>query len=109
MRTAIGVVEVVTRNASIAGRAVDRVEKHLFDLQQRFDANQQEKTNQHLAVLTVISAVFLPLSLLAGIWGMNFEVMPELHVPHAYPVALGIMAAVAVGLYWYFRSNGWLD
>lgn len=102
-------VEIVSRNTSFATRAVDRMEKHLYDLQQRFDSNRQEATNQHLAILTVISAIFLPLSLLAGIWGMNFEVMPELHFPYGYPLALGVMGVVASGLYWYFRSKGWLD
>ena len=101
--------EVLSRNTSFADRTVDRLEKHLADLQQRYDTNQQEKTNKRLAVLTVISAIFLPLTLLAGIYGMNFDVMPELHFPYAYPVTLGVMALIAVGLYRYFRSNGWLD
>jgi Mg2+ and Co2+ transporter CorA len=96
-------------NRSFADQTVDRLHQHLADLQQRYDTNQQEKTNKRLAVLTVISAIFLPLTLLAGIYGMNFDVMPELHVPYAYPVALGVMAIIAVGLYRYFRSNGWLD
>jgi len=101
--------ELASRNTSFADRTVDRLEQHLTDLQQRYDANQQEKTNKRLAVLTVISAIFLPLTLLAGIYGMNFDVMPELHFAYAYPIALGIMAIIAVGLYRYFRSNGWLD
>jgi magnesium transporter len=101
--------EVVSRNLSFADRTVDRLEKHLGDLQQRYDTNQQEKTNKRLAVLTVISAIFLPLTLVAGIYGMNFDVMPELHFPYAYPIALGVMASIAIGLYSYFRSNGWLD
>jgi magnesium transporter len=101
--------DLVSRNTSFADRTVDRLEKHLADLQQRYDTNQQEKTNKRLAVLTVISAIFLPLTLLAGIYGMNFDVMPELHLPYAYPIALGVMALIAAGLYHYFRSKGWLD
>ena len=101
--------ELLSRNNSFADRTVERLEKHLTDVQQRYDTIQQEKTNKRLAVLTVISAIFLPLTLLAGIYGMNFDVMPELHFPYAYPVTLGVMALVAVGLYRYFRSNGWLE
>jgi len=101
--------DLISRNTSFADRTVDRLEKHLADQQQRYDTNQQEKTNKRLAVLTVISAIFLPLTLLAGIYGMNFDVMPELHLLYAYPITLGVMALIAVGLYRYFRSNGWLD
>jgi magnesium transporter len=102
-------LQVLPRNTSFAARTVDRLEKHLTDLQQRYDTNQQEKTNKRLAVLTVISAIFLPLTLFVGIYGMNFDVMPELHLPYAYPIALGVMALIAVMLYRYFRKNGWLD
>lgn len=101
--------ETVLHNCAFAERAVDRMEKQLVDLQQRYDAVSQEKMNQRLAVLTVISAIFLPLTLLTGIYGMNFDVMPELHHSYAYPIALAAMAAIAGGLYWYFRSKGWLD
>ena len=109
LRSLAETFDLVSRNMSFADRTVDRLEKHLADLQQRYDTNQQEKTNKRLAVLTVISAIFLPLTLLAGIYGMNFDVMPELHLPYAYPITLGVMALIALGLYRYFRSNGWLD
>jgi magnesium transporter len=47
--------------------------------------------------------------LLAGIYGMNFEFMPELRFPYAYPVMLGVMLAIAVGLWRYFKRKGWFD
>ena len=66
------------------------------------------RTNEIMKVLTVFSAVMLPLTLIAGIYGMNFEYMPELHWLHGYPFALGLMAAsTAVMLLW-FRSRGWI-
>ena len=73
----------------------------------QYSMNQQDRTNQRLAVLTVISAIFLPMTLLAGIYGMNFEVMPELHFRYAYPAVLVLMVAVAAGMILYFRSRGW--
>jgi magnesium transporter len=109
VKGSVELFETVSRNAAYATRAVDRVEKHLSDLHQQYDAHQQDKTNRRLAVLTVISAIFLPLTLITGIYGMNFDVMPGLHFRHAYPVALLAMAAIAGGLYWCFRSRGWLD
>jgi magnesium transporter len=88
---------------------VDRFDKTIADIRQRFDMNQQEKTNHRLAILTILSAIFMPLTFIAGIYGMNFDKMPELHFPYSYPVALGVMALIAIGMYLYFRTRGWLE
>ncbi len=66
------------------------------------------RTNEIMRVLTVVSAIFLPLSLVAGIFGMNFENMPELKIPGAYFVALGGMAALGVGLFALFKKKHWV-
>ena len=96
-------------NVQAADRRLERLDRIVADLQRRHEAVQHEKTNKRLGVLTILSAVFMPLTLIAGIYGMNFDVMPELHFRYAYPVALGGMAVVAGALYSYFRSRGWLD
>lgn len=103
-----------SRNLLVAGspsteRMAGRLEKRIADLRERYDTFQQEKTNRRLAVLTILSAVFLPLSLIAGIWGMNFAFMPELQHPWAYPIALTTMIAIATGMVWFFRSRGWFE
>jgi len=74
-----------------------------------FQMHAQDKTNRRLGMLTILSAIFMPITLLAGIWGMNFEVMPELKYAYAYPVALGFMAMVGAGMYLFFRRTGWFD
>ena len=89
-------------------RDIDRLHRRVSDLQQRYESAQQAETSRRLGLLTILSAIFMPLTLLDGIWGMNFDVMPELHYRYGYPVALGLMALVAGGLHWYFRSRGWL-
>jgi magnesium transporter len=66
------------------------------------------RTNEIMKVLTVFSAIMLPLSLIAGIYGMNFEHMPELHWLHGYPFALGLMIAVAVMMLVWFAFKGWI-
>lgn len=101
--------QVVLSNTAFLTRIVDRLGGRLDDLHQRFVVNAQEKMNQRLAFLTVVSAIFLPLTLLAGIYGMNFEVMPELGLPFAYPAALGAMAAIAFGMWRFFKRKGWFD
>jgi len=49
----------------------------------------------------------MPITLLAGIWGMNFDRMPELHLTWSYPVALLTMCAIGSTMYLYFRLKGW--
>lgn len=66
------------------------------------------RTNEIVRVLTVISAIFLPLTFLAGIFGMNFENMPELKLHYAYFFALGGMGLLAVILLILFKVKKWL-
>jgi magnesium transporter len=66
------------------------------------------RMNEIMKVLTIFAAIFIPLTFLAGLYGMNFEWMPELHFKWAYPAALGVMAALAVVMLVFFRSKGWI-
>jgi len=66
------------------------------------------RTNEIMKVLTVFSAIMLPLTLIAGIYGMNFQYMPELHWLHGYPFALGLMGATTVTMLLFFFKRGWL-
>lgn len=67
-----------------------------------------EDMNQVMKVLTVFSAILLPLSLLAGIYGMNFTNMPELRWEYGYFGLLAVMAATAIGLWLYFANRGFI-
>lgn len=72
------------------------------------------KMNEVMKVLTIIATIFIPLSFIAGVYGMNFNPdasplnMPELQWYLGYPFALGVMLLVAVGLLYYFRQKGWI-
>src|SRR5215212_6840101 len=66
------------------------------------------RTNDIMKVLTVFSALMLPLTLIAGIYGMNFEHMPELHWLHGYPFALGLMTSTAAVMLLWFWKAGWI-
>ena len=77
----------------------------LFDI--RF-AVVSNKTNEIMKTLAVLSAIILPLSLIAGIYGMNFEDMPELKSRYGYFVTLGAMALLSIGLMVYFWRKGWI-
>jgi magnesium transporter len=67
-----------------------------------------QKTNEVMRVLTVFSAFILPLSIVTGIYGMNFRSMPELDHPLGYPAALAVMLAIEITIYLSFRKKGWL-
>lgn len=80
--------------------AASVVERHL--------SMQSNRLNEVMKTLTMFSTVMLPLSLIAGIYGMNFENMPELKWRYGYPMALLAMVLVALGLMFYFRRKKWL-
>ena len=67
-----------------------------------------QRTNEVMKVLTIMASIFIPLTFMAGIYGMNFEVMPELHLPWAYPALWALMLAVAGIMLWYFRKKKWM-
>ena len=66
------------------------------------------RMNEVMKVLTIIATVFIPLTFIAGIYGMNFKYMPELEWRGAYPIVLGVMVAVAGVMFCYFRRKRWL-
>lgn len=66
------------------------------------------RMNEIMKVLTIMASLFIPLSFLAGVYGMNFDVMPELHYRWGYPALLVLMLAVTIGMLTYFRRKGWL-
>lgn len=69
---------------------------------------QNERLNQIMKTLTVISTIFLPLNFIAGVYGMNFADMPELHWHYGYPMALGTMSLVLTVMLLFFIRKGWI-
>jgi len=66
------------------------------------------KMNEVMKVLTIIATIFIPLTFIAGIYGMNFDNIPELHYQNGYFVLLGVMAVIFVLMLMYFRRKKWL-
>lgn len=72
------------------------------------------KMNEVMKVLTIISTIFIPLTFIAGVYGMNFDTnqpgnMPELEQPYAYVICWAVMIAIAAGLIFFFQRRGWFD
>lgn len=61
-----------------------------------------------MKVLTILSAIFIPITFLAGVWGMNFQAMPELAKPWGYPLAIGVMVVVVISELIYFKVKKWI-
>ena len=78
------------------------------DLIESYISIASHRLNQVMKILTIITAVFVPLSFLAGIYGMNFENLPELHSASGYFILLGVMAGIALLLLFIFRKMRWL-
>ena len=77
----------------------------LMDAAQGFINIQQ---NQIIKIFSIAAVVFLPPTLVASMYGMNFQVMPELSWEWGYPMAVGLMVLSGIAPYWYFKRKGWL-
>lgn len=66
------------------------------------------KMNEVMKVLTIMASIFIPLTFLAGVYGMNFEYMPELQYKYSYPILLGVMFTLLLSMLFYFKRKRWL-
>ncbi|MBN1808593.1 MAG: magnesium/cobalt transporter CorA [Planctomycetes bacterium] len=80
----------------------------MSSLQDLYLSSLSNRMNEVMKVLTIIATIFIPLTFIAGIYGMNFEYMPELGHPMAYPGVLVAMGLVALVMVMYFRRKKWL-
>jgi len=70
-------------------------------------SNVSDRLNEVMKVLTIISTIFIPLTFLAGIYGMNFKYMPELNKQWSYPLLWVIMLIIAGAMLYYFKKKKW--
>jgi len=92
-------------------RSADRIEHArtiLQDLQEYHHTLQERKTSEIIRLLTVMSSVFIPLTFVVGLYGMNFKYMPELDHPHGYFIVIGVMICFTIGMLLWFRRKRWL-
>ncbi len=88
--------------------AVETLREVLSGVADLYMSGVSNRMNEVMKVLTIISTIFIPLSFFAGLYGMNFEYMPELGIRWAYPALLAVMTALASGMLWFFRRRRWL-
>ncbi|MES2776343.1 MAG: CorA family divalent cation transporter [Bacteroidota bacterium] len=86
----------------------DQAHEDVTNLLNIYLSLSSQKTNQVMKVLTVFSVFFMPLTFIVGIYGMNFEFMPELKEKWGYPAVLLLMALVTAFIFWWFKRKKWL-
>lgn len=79
----------------------------LSSLVDLYISNNDLRMNDIMKRLTVVSTIFIPLTFLVGVWGMNFKMMPELDWRYGYLAAWGTMAIIGIIIYWYFKKKKW--
>jgi len=89
-------------------RDVENMHQRVISLREAYNSSLTANLNETIRTLTVIATIVLPLTLISGIYGMNFDIMPELRSPYGYYYALGLMAAVGGGMIGYFRRKRWI-
>jgi magnesium transporter len=87
---------------------VDFCREVVVGLMDMYLSNMSHRQNEIMKVLTLMASIFIPLTFIAGIYGMNFENMPELGTRFGYFGVLALMAVMAILLVWYFRRQGWI-
>ena len=79
-----------------------------MSLMEIYMSNMSNKMNEVMKVLTIMASIFIPLTFIAGVYGMNFKYMPELNYTYGYPIVLGVMFVMVVGMLLYFHKKNWL-
>ncbi|KAL3823224.1 hypothetical protein ACHAXA_003503 [Cyclostephanos tholiformis] len=102
-----GALQMLVKTAKSTELMMERVGKRVEDLKNAYGAHQQERLNQKLGVLTALSAIFMPLTFWAGVYGMNFENIPELSTENGYFVWWGVMVAMGIALTTLLYMDGW--
>jgi magnesium transporter len=87
---------------------IDANKQILEGMANLYYAAQGQRMNEIMRVLTVVSSIFIPLTFIVGIYGMNFEYMPELKYPYGYYSVIAFMFALAIGLVILFNKRGWI-
>lgn len=111
--------EFITKNTHIflrdlldhSTRIIDTVETYrdlLSGIMDVYLSNTSNRMNEVMKVLTIMSSIFIPVTFVAGVYGMNFEFMPELKSPYGYAITWGIMLTMMIGQIIYFKRKKWM-
>ena len=95
-------------HAEQAAEATETLKDELMSVADTYFARLNNRLNETIRFLTIISTFFIPLTFLCGVYGMNFEFMPELAYKWSYPILMAIMALICLVLMIFFKNKKWL-
>ncbi len=87
---------------------IDIYREMIWGLMDMYMTTISNRMNEVMKVLTIIATIFIPLTFIAGIYGMNFDNIPELHYKYSYHILWGIMILIFLGMLYYFKRKKWL-
>lgn len=87
---------------------VDTYKDIVVDMIDTYRSNMSNRMNETMKILTIISTIFIPLTFIVGVYGMNFKYMPELDSVWGYPLVWLVMIITSVSLIIYFKRKNWL-
>lgn len=96
-------------NLQGAEKKLEWLEHRIELIRSALDMHAQETMNNRLGRLTILSMIFMPITFLAGIWGMNFQYIPLLSNNYGYLIAIALMLIIAGSMYLFFKKKGWFD
>jgi magnesium transporter len=94
-------------NINLVSDSLDSYREILSDQLNIYNTNISSRLNDIIKFLTIFSVIFIPLTFIAGIYGTNFDVLPELHYEYAYFIMWGVMLIIAIGMLLYFKRKKW--
>ncbi len=94
-------------NVNQAVDLLDYYRQMLYDELNMYHSAMSTKLNDIMSMLTIFSVIFIPLTFIVGVYGMNFENLPELHWKYGYFVVWSVMLLIAIGMIWYFKKKRW--
>jgi magnesium transporter len=94
-------------NINEANDLADSYREMIYDMMNIYHTTMSTKLNEIMRVLTIISVIFIPITFIAGVYGTNFDFLPELHWKWSYFAMLGVMALTVLGMIWYFKRKKW--
>lgn len=94
-------------NVNEANDLADSYREMVYDMMNIYHTTMSTKLNEIMRVLTIISVIFIPITFIAGVYGTNFDFLPELHWEWGYFAMLAVMASIVGGMIWYFKRKKW--
>lgn len=100
--------ELFTARVTRLQRLVSTLKEYTMQVRELYQSELSVKQNRIMTVLTVVTTIIMPLTLVTGWYGMNFKYMPELDSPLAYPIVIGVVILMAISGIIYFKKKKWL-